>query len=203
MSKNKSKSKSTKAKQSKKHDDHEQAADERPADEQPAAEGAAASEAKPKSKRRQQEIPGFERQVEDPDIEAAARDYCALRDERSALSKRESKAQALLLATMHAKRTPRYVYLDDAGEELEVVVQLGTEKAVVRRTGEAETPIGQGVEQPDAPDTAAADFGPGGNVLAQAAAAQTAAGVSETDDGDVVPPDVAQPRSKRGRKAAR
>lgn len=197
MTKSKSKSKPSKAK---KHDDAQPAAAQ-PEPAEPADDPA--TEAKPKSKRRQQEIPGFERQVEDPDIEAAALEYCKLRDERSALSKRESKAQALLLATMHAKRTPRYVYLDDAGEELEVVVQLGAEKAVVRRTGEAETPIGQGVEQPDAPDTAAADFGPGGNVLAQAAAAQTAAGVSETDDGDVVPPDVAQPRGKRGRKAAR
>lgn len=145
-----------------------------------------------KPRRKQQEIPGFERQVERPDIEAAAQAYCEIRDERSALSKREKQAQMNLLAIMRAQKVPRYEYHDENGEVLEAVIVLGEEKAVVRKTGDAESEVGQGVDEPDAPPI------PGG-LLAQARQAQADAGVAETTDGDVVPLEQSAPK-KRGRK---
>ena len=152
-----------------------------------------------KPRRKQTELPGLEKPIENEAVEEAAQAYCELRDQRSALSKREKQAQMNLIAVMHAEvaakrlKIPRYTYLDDNGDELEVVIELGAEKAVVRKTGDAESEIGEGVAERDDQGDA------GDNVLRQAAASQRAAGVAENDDGDVVPTDASAPKAKRGR----
>lgn len=86
--------------------------------------------------RKQKEIPGFERHVENPAVEEAARKYCQIRNERAAQSKKEKQAQLELLATMRANGLERYEYLDDdAGEILEARIVIAPEKAEVVKTG--------------------------------------------------------------------
>lgn len=140
--------------------------------------------------RKQAEIPGFERQVENPAVEEAAAKYCTIRDERSALSKKEKQAQLELEATMRAHNVERYEYLDDNGEVLVAKIVTGTTKAVVEKTGEAEVEIGEGVDDPSSD-----------GLIADAQKAQRDAGVAEDEDGNVIPLDTAAPKKKRGSKA--
>lgn len=146
--------------------------------------------------RRQAEIPGFERQVENPAIEEAARAYVEVRDERAALSKKEKLKQLELIAIMRAHNVEVYEYQDDQGEILVVRIKQGDEKAVVEKTGEAEAEIGSGFS--DGSDAPAGEDG----LINQALAEQAAAGVAEDDEGNVVPIDSAKPKgkSKKGKR---
>lgn len=146
-----------------------------------------------KPRRKQQELPGIEREVEHPDIEAAAVAYRAIVVERCALSKKEHLAQLTLLAAMHAHGVAMYPYQDENGVIRRARIKPGKETVVIEDTGEEDSVIGQGVDEPDAPPI------PGG-LLAQARQAQADAGVAETTDGDVVPLEQSAPK-KRGRKA--
>ena len=143
--------------------------------------------------RRQAEIPGFEKQIENPAIEDAARAYCEVRDERAELSKKEKIKQLELLAIMRAHKVEVYEYLDDDGEILVVRIKQGDEKAVVEKTGEAEPEIGSGIN----PDIDQRET----NLITDALAAQQDAGVSEDDEGNVVPIESAKPKAKKGRKS--
>lgn len=144
--------------------------------------------------RKQAEIPGFERQVENPAVEEAAEAYCKVRDERSAMSKREKIAMHTLLATMKAAGLTKYEYLDNQGEILMAQIETGAEKAVVKKTGEYDAEVGDGVDSDEGD-------GPSVGLLDQVAQAQLDANVGETDDGDVVVPDTASPRQKKGKKS--
>jgi hypothetical protein len=142
--------------------------------------------------RKQAEIPGFERQVENEAIELAAQAYCEVRDQRAALSKKEKQKQLELQALMKAHKVPRYEYIDDNGEVLEAVIVIGEEKAVVRKTGEAESEVGEGVETggSSGPDVHA-------GLIRQAEKAADDANVGESVDGDVVVPEKMAPKSTR------
>jgi hypothetical protein len=136
--------------------------------------------------RRQSEIPGFERQVENEHVERAAAAYCTIRDERAAQSKKEKQAQLELEATMRAHGYDRYEYTDDYGEVLVARIVVGSSKAVVEKTGEADSEIGDGLDSTD-------------SLVAQSRKAQLDAGVAESEDGDVVVPDSSVPRTKKKR----
>ncbi|MDQ3295088.1 MAG: hypothetical protein M3619_00700 [Myxococcota bacterium] len=148
-------------------------------------------------KRKQMQIPGTER-TEIPDIEVAAEAYREIRDERSELSRGEAQKKAELLALMRVHKTKKYRYHDGNGEELEVIID-DEPKVKVRKTGEAESEIGEGV-----------DVGPGLSVappvheglIAQAMRAQDG-NVEEDEDGDVVVPDTAAPKGKAKRRKAK
>jgi hypothetical protein len=77
-------------------------------------------------------------QMEDPQIEeleAAAEDYVAIRDERMALTPREKKLKDDLLAAM--KRHGKEKYLRD-GIEIKIVHESETVKVRVKKTDEKE-----------------------------------------------------------------
>ena len=139
--------------------------------------------------RKQAEIPGFERQIENAAVEEAAITYYALVRDRSALSKKEKAAQLTLEATMRAHNLLRYEYQDDDGEILVAKIVEGATKAVIEKTGEAESEIGTAVEPS------------GEGLLADAAKVQRDAGVAVDEGGDVVPIDSAVPRTpKKGKR---
>lgn len=145
-----------------------------------------------KPRRKQQELPGIERDVEHPDIEAAAIAYRAVCVERSALSKKEHLAQLTLLAAMHAHKVEVYPYQDENGDIRRARIKLGKETVVIEDTGEAESEIGEGVDTEG-------DETPG--LIAQARKAQADAGVAEDEDGDVVPRNDPPAKKKRGGRA--
>jgi hypothetical protein len=140
-------------------------------------------------KRKQMQIPGTERK-EVPEVEQAAEAYREVRDERAELSKREAQKKAELQAVMRAHKLKKYRYHDENGEELEVVFE-DEPRVRLRKTGEAEAEIGEGVS-----DGATVDVVPKG-LIAQAMKAQEDAGIEEDADGDVVTPDKAAPKAKR------
>ena len=145
-------------------------------------------------KRRQTTIPGTERKTH-PEVEEAAAEYVIVRDERSELSKRESQKKLELLAVMKAHKLKVYKFYDENGEEMVARVDDGDPKVSVRRTGEAEPEIGEGIA-----DSSVEPAGQKG-LIAQAMKAQDdAAHVEVTDEGDVVVPDTTAPKAKKGRK---
>ena len=145
-------------------------------------------------KKRQMQIPGTERKSV-PEVEQAAESYREVRDERCELSKREKQKKLELLAVMKAHKVKKYKYDDENGEEIMVSLDDRDPEVNVKRTGEAETEIGEGVSSGEGLEPAGTK-----GLSAQALAAQNDANVEETVDGDVVPTDKAAPKSKKGRK---
>ena len=132
--------------------------------------------------RKQKELPGLEREIKNPAVEEAAEAYCKVRDERSALSKKEKLAMLTLLATLKAQGLSKYEYLDDNGEILEALIEQGAEKAVVRKTGEAETEVGEGADSDD-----------------EESILDTAKRSAAKNQADVVVPETAAPKGKKAR----
>lgn len=144
--------------------------------------------------RKQMQIPGTERK-EIPDVEKAAEAYREVRDERAELSKREAQKKLELLAVMRANKVTIYRYHDGNGEELEAIID-DEPKVRVRKTGEAEPEVGDGVETSNGSN--GVEHVPGG-LIAQAMKAQEDAGIEVTEDGDVTAPEKS-PRKRSGRK---
>lgn len=143
--------------------------------------------------RRQAEIPGFERQVENPAVEEAATKYLEIMRERAELSKKEGRAKLDLLAVMRANNVEQYEFPDDSGEIM--VVRINTKENVkIDKSGETNDDPGEGI---DGPEDVAQD-----GLLADARKVQQDANVEETTDGDVTVPDTAAPKKggKRGGK---
>jgi len=145
-------------------------------------------------KKRQMQIPGTERKSV-PEVEAAAEVYREVRDERCELSRREKQKKLELLAVMKAHKVKRYKYDDDNGEEIMVSLDEREPEVNVKKTGEAEPEIGEGISSGDGLEPAGTK-----GLIAQAMKAQEDAGVDETEDGDVVVPETAAPKAKKARK---
>ncbi len=145
--------------------------------------------------RKQAELAGFERQVANPAVEEQAQRFVVANETWKQAGKKRTQEHLGLLAQMRTHGLERYEFPDENGELLVAEVLTGDPKVVVRKTGEADIEIGEGVESGD-------DTSTGGGLLEDAAALQQANGVAENEDGDVVPPDVAAPKKKRGRKKA-
>lgn len=145
--------------------------------------------------RRQQQIPGTER-TQIPDVERAAEAYREVVLERIELSKREKIKKHELLGIMRANKLASYRYDDEQGEEILVSIAEPEPKVSVKKTGEADSDIGEGVS--DGPTLTIVKTPAGADgLLAEAMRAQADAGVAETDEGDVVAPDVAAKKGKR------
>ncbi len=145
--------------------------------------------------RKQMQIPGTERK-EIPDVENAAEAYREVRDTRAELSKREAVKKLELLAVMRANKVKKYRYHDENGEEIEALID--DEPTVkLRKTGEAESEIGEGVDEGRMSNGHAEGSVPQG-LIDQAMKAQADAGVAETADGDVIPLESAKKRKKSG-----
>lgn len=143
-------------------------------------------------KQKQTEIPGFERQVDNEAVEAAALKYYGIVAERSALSKKEALAKLKLQATMAAEKVTKYRFWDEAAEAWRIARIDVKETVVIDKDKESD---GGAVDD----DSIASDEG----LLADATKAQRDAGVAEDADGDVVPVDVSAPKGKRKRKGKR
>ena len=143
--------------------------------------------------RRQLSIKGTER-PEHPDIIEAAE---ALEDvvvEWRAIKKRVKQKSAELELVLRAHKVKSYKFFDDEGDEVEAYIDEPEPRAKVRRTGEAEAEIGEGI-----PESSGDDVHPG--LIAQAMKAQSDAHVEVDDAGDVVVPDKAEPKKSRKKKA--
>jgi hypothetical protein len=147
--------------------------------------------------RKQIQIPGTERKAH-PEVEAAAQAYATVRDERSDLSKREHQKKIELLVTMKAHKLTVYKFYDDNGEEVVARIDEAEPKVTVRKTGEAEPEIGQGVSSGSEEKKPAGMDG----LIAQAMKAQDDAVSVEVDaEGDVTVPDKSAPKKPKKGKA--
>ncbi|MGE0547603.1 MAG: hypothetical protein AB7O24_04325 [Kofleriaceae bacterium] len=143
--------------------------------------------------RRQMSIPGTERQ-NIPELERVSEEYREICIEDSEIGKRKTAKKHELIALMRAHNKTLHRYDDENGEEIEIELDEAP-KLTVHKTGEAETDVGVGVTNPDLDARE-------NNLINQALAAQQDAGVSETEDGEVVPIESAKPKkSKRKGKS--
>jgi hypothetical protein len=71
---------------------------------------------------KQTEIPGTER-PSNPEVEEAAEEYRALRDERMHLQEKEGQAKAALLDRLKAHNLTSYRYADSDGVERKIMIQ--------------------------------------------------------------------------------
>lgn len=147
------------------------------------------------SPRKQIQIPGTERK-QHPEVEEAAQAYASVRDERSDLSKREHQKKLELLITMKQHKLTVYKFYDDNGEEVVARIDEAEPKVTVRKTGEAEAEIGEGISSGGGQEPAGMK-----GMIAEATKAQQDAGVEETTDGDVTVPETSAPKKPRKRKA--
>lgn len=147
--------------------------------------------------RRQLQITGTERTDVPPAVLEAGEE---LLEKRRAKRKAAEKAKESLLgviALMQSHKIPELKVMDpDTEEYLTLRIDLDP-KLRIKKTGEAEPePIGDGIpSHPDAhPDDVAA------GLIRQAERSMDDANVSETSEGDVVPPEKAAPKAKRAAK---
>ena len=146
-------------------------------------------------KRKQMQIPGTERKSV-PEVEEAAEAYREVRDERCELSRKEKQKKLELLAVMKAHKVKKYKYDDENGEELLVSLDEREPEVTVKKTGEVESEVGEGVVSGEGMEPAGMR-----GLIGEAMKAQQDAGVEETSDGDVAVPDAPAPKKgKRGRR---
>lgn len=92
--------------------------------------------------KKQTEIPGTEA-PSIPAVEEAAEEYRAIRDERMALSEKETSAQAALVAAMTSHNLTSYRYEDSEGNQRKVVL-AEVVKAKVAKVKERDSGAGDG-----------------------------------------------------------
>jgi hypothetical protein len=84
-----------------------------------------------RAKQQQQDLPGPEFKRESiPEIEEAAENYRALRDERMALSEREANAKKDLISQMTTRSVTVFRYDDSEGVERRVTLETKTNAKV-------------------------------------------------------------------------
>lgn len=138
--------------------------------------------------RRQKEIPGFEKQIENPVIEAAAESFVEANAAWKKAAKTRGAKQIELLATLRSEKREQYEFVDENGNVMVAKIVYGDEKAVVEKSGESES----------SPDDETADTD---GLVAQAQKAQKDANVEEDPFGDVVVPETSVPKKKRKKKS--
>ena len=162
----------------------------------------------------QTQLPGTEREI-DPEINAEIEQLriaeANLRDAKKIRDKHKDRVETFLVGINPEKRAAIeravamgpavYHYTDDNGDEVEAVAELEL-KVKVRKTGAAETPIGEGVDagddqdEDDEPRTSGVHPG-------LLAAAERDGNVEESEDGDVVVPEKSAKKTKAKKKPAR
>lgn len=145
--------------------------------------------------RRQLEIDGTQRTAI-PEVEEAAEAYREVVLERMELSKKEKLKKHGLLALMNARKIDTYKYDDANGEEIVVKIAEPEPKVSVKKSGEADSDIGEGVSDGPTLTVVKTPAGTDG-LLAEALANQKSTGVAEDEQGDVVPPDVSTKKAKK------
>ena len=87
-----------------------------------------------------------------------------------------------------------YKYTDENSEEIEVRIEEDP-KLTLKKTGEAESEIGEGIPSPPPSEDKIM-----GGLIREAQQSQAEASVEETEDGDVTVPETAAPKAKRSSK---
>lgn len=145
--------------------------------------------------RKQKTFPGMERK-EIPEIAEACDRLSEARSERKSGTKKlaelEKQREVELITIMRQHDVKLHRFHDDEGEEVEAKLEEIT-KVHVRKTGEAESEIGEGVESADEGGSAT----PPPNKLAEQAERDAAEANVAESDGDVVVPDKAAPKWKK------
>lgn len=146
--------------------------------------------------RRQTEIPGTERTDVPASLLEAGELWLDTRRTKRRASDQAKEAKLGVLQLMAVNKIPKFTLTDPESQEV-MELEVDTEpKLRTKKTAEMEPePIGDGIPS-------GGDSGPGVHpgLIAQAERDAEANGVSETIDGDVVPPDRAAPKKKRGPK---
>jgi hypothetical protein len=165
----------------------------------------------------QTQLPGTEREI-DPDVNAAIEDLRIAeanhRATKQARDKARDRVQVFLVGINPERRAaieraialgpPVYHYTDDHGDEVEAVAELEL-KVKVRKTGAAETPIGEGVDAGDDQEDDEKPRKPRTNGVHPGllAAAERDGNAVENEDGDIVPSDKPAKRTKAKAKKGR
>jgi hypothetical protein len=143
--------------------------------------------------RKQVTIPGTER-PDHPEVEKACLDYCAARDERAEMSKKERTKKVEMFAMLRANNLEAYKFFDPNAKKYRIARIVESDPTVdVVDTDEGVEEVGSGVASGD-------DVQPAGmeGLINQAMAAQQSdAHVEVSDDGDVGVPEASTPKSKK------
>lgn len=142
--------------------------------------------------RRQLQIAGTERTDIPPEILEAGEKWLDLRTDKRRVAEKAKEAKYGLIALMQSRKVETFRYKDpETGETRSLSIDMEA-KVSVRKVSEDD--VAETIDTtPSAPSVH-----PG--LIAQAEKAQAEAGVAETADGDVVPPDTSAPKSKAKRK---
>jgi hypothetical protein len=144
--------------------------------------------------RRQLQIAGTERD-EHPEVEEAGEAWREARKEAKAAQTTAKQKKLELIAVMQAHKVRHYKYTEaDTGEEV-LLTYAEEPKVSAKKTGEADSKIGEGLDEHDG------DVSPGvhAGLIAQAERASDGSNTEVDGEGDVVVPDVAAPKSKKKR----
>lgn len=144
--------------------------------------------------RKQMTIKGTERADIPESVEEAGLEWLDKRREARRAAEKKKEAKFKVIALMQSHKIPLLKILDEeTGEYRKLRVSLEP-KLTEEKTGEVESEVGEGASDGPVPS----DVHPG--LIAQAEKAQAEAGVAENSEGDVVPPEAAAPKKKRGGK---
>lgn len=138
--------------------------------------------------------PEFKR-PDHPEIEEAALAYVDVRDQRMSLKRTEAQKKIEMGTLMKAAKIKAYKFYDEKSGVYRIArIEPGEETFVVEQTDEHVPEVGAGVPTGSPPN---GDVPKG---LIDQALADSENNVEVTSDGDVVVPDKAAPKAKRGGK---
>lgn len=148
--------------------------------------------------RRQTEIPGTERTDVPASLLEAGELWLDSRRVKRRAADKAKEAKLGVLQLMAVNKIPKFTLTDPESQEV-MELEVDTEpKLRTKKTAEMEPePIGDGIPS-------GGDSGPGVHpgLIAQAERDAQSNGVSETSDGDIVPPDTSVPKTKPRKKRA-
>jgi hypothetical protein len=145
--------------------------------------------------RRQLQIAGTERSDIPPELAEAGEKMLDLRREKRRIGEKAKEARFSVILLMQSHKIPEARFKDPETEEF-VDLSIDLEpKLRIKRSGEADTDVGDAVEPATPPGNEVRD-----GLIAQAERAMAENGVVETPEGDVAVPETAAPKKKRTAK---
>ncbi len=141
--------------------------------------------------RRQLQIAGTERD-EHPEVEEAGETWRDARKDAKAATTHAKQKKLELIAVMQAHKVKAYKYTEEETGEEVLLTYTEEPKVSAKKTGEAESEIGEGI--PEHAGGSSNGVHPG--LIAQAERANDGSNTEITADGDVVVPEKAAPKGK-------
>jgi hypothetical protein len=153
---------------------------------------------------KQLEVPGTQRTDIPPEILEAGKKWLDANKEQRRTKEKAKEAKFGLIALMEARKIPKFRYLDPETKEMKSLSIDLEPKLSVRKADEDPSADTSSESSGGASSSPAVHPGLIAQAeAAQAGAEQTKAGVSVDDEGDVVPPDTAAPKSGKRKKAGK